>query len=132
MNGETAILVLWALGLVAALGLTAVVLKLLALLLRTLGQIRELAERTAEAAEGMAGVFSAPLGIGDAAEAADRLLAGSQALHASTSRVRNAVGGPRQHTPADRDDDSEIQGTSGAGELGGAAGGPHGGPGGEG
>lgn len=132
MNADTAVVVIWGVGLLAALGLTAVVLKLLFLLLRTLGDLRELAEWTAEAADGLARVFAGPTRIGEAAEAADALRAGSAALHASAARVRNAVDGPRRRGRAALDDETEIEGAAGAGELGGAAGGPSSGSGGPG
>lgn len=128
MSADTAVLVLWGIGLLAALGLTGVVLKLLFLLLRTLKDLRELAEWTAEAAHGLARVFTGAVGIEEAAQAAEGLRTGSAALQASAGRVRNAVNGPRRDGAKDRQNETQIEGAAGAGELGGAAGGPPSGP----
>lgn len=133
MSSETAIRVVWALGLVAAVGLTAVVLKLLFLLLRTLDQLRELAEWTAEAASGLAGVYRSPLRIDEATDATEGLRSAATALQTAAAGVHAAVDGPPsrgEERGEERDEEREVEGTSGAGELGGAAGGPPSGPGG--
>jgi hypothetical protein len=51
---ETAIQVVWSIGLIGALALTLVILKQVALLLRVLRDIHQLAELTREAARGIA------------------------------------------------------------------------------
>ncbi|MBW3554611.1 MAG: hypothetical protein KY466_13940 [Gemmatimonadetes bacterium] len=119
---ETAVQVVWWIGLVAALGLTVVALKLLSGLLRTLGQLRALADRIATAADGLAGALSGPLRLAEAAEAADGMWGGATALQEAAGRVRSAVGGKR---PRREEFEPKPQGDGfGAGELGGAAGGP--------
>lgn len=130
MSGEAVVQVVWWIGLVAALGLTAVALKLLSELLRTLGHLRELADRTAAAAEGIALALAGPLRLEDAAEAADGMRSGATALRRAAGRVLAAVngerpGGRRRGVAAPEGDGM------GAGELGGAAGGPAGGGGSE-
>ena len=119
---ETAVQVVWWVGLIAALGLTVVALKLLSGLLRTLGQLGQLADRIATAADGLAGALSGPLRLAEAAEAAEGVRGGATALQGAAARVREAVGGSRPQ----RDEfapQPEGDGV-GAGELGGAAGGP--------
>lgn len=128
MSTDTAIQVVWWVGLVAALGLTAVAVKLLSELLRTLGQLRDLAERTATAADGVAAALSGPLRLDEAADAAETMRSGAVALRESAGRVWSAVDGAR---PGARGRVPEPEGDGiGAGELGGAAGGPGGGGGG--
>jgi hypothetical protein len=89
---ETAIQVLWWIGIVAALGLTAVVLKLVFLVLRTLKDIGVLAEHTATAAEGMAATTASPGPLPDAVEAAESLRRGAERLGEVAGRIRKAVG----------------------------------------
>lgn len=125
---ETAVQAVWWVGLLAALGLTAVAVKLLSELLRTLGHLRDLAEWTATAAEGLAHAMAGPLGFEDAARAAEGLRSGAVALQASAARVRSAVDGPRRERPR-KETEPGAAGT-GAGEIGGAGGGPASGPGG--
>lgn len=124
MSSEAAVRLVWALGLVVAVGLTAVVLKLLFVLLRTLDQMRELAEWTAEAASGLAAVYRSPLRIDEATEATEGLRSAATALHAAAAGVHAAVDGPPHRGGEERDDERGVEGSSGAGELGGAAGGP--------
>lgn len=121
MSLGTAVEVVWWIGLLGALGLTAVAVKLLSELLRTLGHLRELSEWIATAAEGLAGALSGPLRLAEAAEAADGLLQGATAVQESTERVRLAVGGEREDRIGAGTD---MSGGEGAGEIGGAAGGP--------
>lgn len=123
MSAELAVQVVWWVGLIAALGLTVVAVKLLALLLRTLGQIRELADRTATAAEGIADAFAGPLRLAEATEAAEGVRAGAAALRRSAARVWRAVDGERREPERDGEEQRDGGGP-GAGELGGAAGGP--------
>lgn len=81
---ETAIQVIWWIGLLGAIAATIVVLKQVALILRALSDIRRLAELTREAAEGasenLAGV--------DAVEAAD---APARRLHTSVAALVDAT-----------------------------------------
>lgn len=119
---ETAVQVVWWVGLIAALGLTVVALKLLSGLLRTLGQLGELADRIATASDGLAGALSGPLRLAEAAEAAEDVRSGAAALQGAAGRVREAVGGRR---PEREEFEPQPEGDGfGAGELGGAAGGP--------
>lgn len=119
---ETGVQVVWWIGLIAAVGLTVVALKLLSELLRTLGHLRELADRTATAAGGLADALAGPLRLTEAAEAAEGVRVGASALQEAAGRVRTAVGGKR---PEREDFEPEPGGDGiGAGELGGAAGGP--------
>lgn len=119
---ETAVQVVWWIGLIAALGLTVVALKLLSGLLRTLGQLGQLADRIATAADGLADALSGPLRLAEAAEAAEGVRGGATALQDAAARVREAVGGAR---PQREEFEPEPGGDGfGAGELGGAAGGP--------
>lgn len=127
MSTETAVQVVWWIGILLALGLTVVALKLLSELLRTLGHLRELAERTATAAEGLAEAMSGPLRFADAADAAEAVRSSVATVRASAGQVRSAVG---EHGPQRREErEPEAGGGMGAGELGGAAGGPGRGPG---
>jgi hypothetical protein len=121
---ETTILVLWAIGLVAAFGLTAVVLKLLALVLRTLTDLKELAERTATAADGLAATLSDSLGLEIAAGAAAQVDESAAALADAAAAARSAVGAPPPSDDGDLDGPTDGPSAGGAGELAGAAGGP--------
>jgi hypothetical protein len=121
---ETTILVLWAVGLVAALGLTAVVVKLLALVLRTLSDLKELAERTAVAADGLAATMSGSLGLEVAAGAAGEVRDSAAALAAAAAATRAAVGAPPPAHEEGLDGPSDGPSGGGAGELAGTAGGP--------
>lgn len=118
---SAAVQVIWWVGLVAALGLTLVAVKLLGDLLRTVGDLRTLAERTARAADGIAEAFAGPLRLEDAAAEADGLRTGAVALRDAAARVLAAVDGPAgEHRREARPEGDGI----GAGELGGAGGGP--------
>lgn len=88
---ETAILILWTIGLLAALGLTLVVLKLVALVLRTLAGIRSLAEDTAATAARMHRILDAPDRLEDAATAAAAVRRGSARLAESARSVNRAA-----------------------------------------
>lgn len=70
---ETAIMVIWAVGLLGALVGTAAILKLAALVLRTLRHLLYLAERTAAAADGTAGNLQAITRLAETHEPADHM-----------------------------------------------------------
>lgn len=122
MSTAAAVQAVWWIGLVVALGLTAVALKLLFQLLATLRGLVELAQRIAAAAEGIATALSGPLHLERAAEAAEGLRSGAVRLREAATGVWDAVDGERPGRRA-RSMGSEG-GAMGAGQLGGAAGGP--------
>jgi hypothetical protein len=70
---ETAILVIWSIGLVLALLATVVILKQVSVTLRTLRHIHELAQRTRTAARGLADHVGAASQLAELREPAVRL-----------------------------------------------------------
>lgn len=122
MSVESLVEVVWWVGLLGALGLTAVAVKLLSELLRTLDHLRELTEWIATAADGLANALSEPLRLVEAAEAAEGVRLGATAVQQSAERMRVAVGGERKRE--EQRNAEPAGGGEGAGELGGAAGGP--------
>lgn len=94
---ETAIVVIWWIGLIVALVLTLVVLKLVALLLRVLGDIHRLAEHTREAARGIVAAADVEPGLVTLTERAqglrDAVHSLAQAAAAIERRLRVPLAG---------------------------------------
>lgn len=95
---ETAIQMVWWIGLIGALALTLVILKLVALLLRVLRDIHQLAELTRTAAWGMAGnleaVSALPEARGRAFELRDSVHALARAAASIERKLDGGAGGP--------------------------------------
>lgn len=90
---ETGVQLVWWIGLVLALGLTAVLLKLVFLVLRTLRDIQELAGWIARAAEGLAAAMARPRNHEEAAENAERLRLEAARLVGSLAGIRRSAAG---------------------------------------
>jgi hypothetical protein len=89
---EITIVVIWSLGLLVALLLTLVILKQVALMLRVLRGIHELAEFTRNAARGIAANLLAVPRLGAAAEPAIALRETLQALARTSGALERQLG----------------------------------------
>lgn len=88
---ETAIQVVWAIGLAGALVLTLVILKQVALLLRVLVGIHRLAALTRDAARGIATNLEPVPGLAMIADPLGRIHAASKGVAASASALNGAL-----------------------------------------
>ena len=90
-NERRLIAIVWWIGLLGALAATVVVLKEVALVLRALRDIRELAGRTREAAEGIARNVESIEGLGALAGPVGELDAGTRALADVAARIEQQL-----------------------------------------
>ena len=93
-DGRRLIEIVWWVGLVGALAATLVVLKEVALVLRALRDIRELAGMTREAAEGIARNVEAIEGLGALAGPVASLDEGTRKLAEVAARIEQQLTGP--------------------------------------
>lgn len=96
---EAAIQVVWWIGLLGALILTLVILKEVALVVRTLRGIHELAGRTAEAARGVARHVSVGSGLADVSEAAPALRNAAHSLAQAAGALNRGILQRTTHAP---------------------------------
>lgn len=89
---ETAIVVTWAIGLAGAAVATLVIVKQVALILRTLRHVRELAEVTREAARGIVGNVGTVPRLGTLAEHAGALREAERALAEGAGSLGHKLG----------------------------------------